>query len=665
MLLPDEMINAVADTVSGIKALDYVMEISRFHRIQASPGLIDALDFVKEEVEKVSGAETELHKYTTNGEGRIGLWDQLYGWTPRSGTLLLIEPDRKTLADFSAEPISMVAHSTDVEVEAEVIYIGRGITKEDYEGKDVSGKIVLTTSRATQVHKPACIERGAIGLLTYIPPSGKNEIGNIRRYEAIWSEPGEADKTKFGFALTQADGVRIKKWLDEGKTVKVHAKVKAELGSGTQGVLSALLEGKDISKEVWIIAHICHPHPGANDNASGSAAILEALRTISSLIKDGKIEQPDYSLRFIWMPEWNGTIEYIHNEKQTLSKCRFVINADMVGADPCKSGSIMNLFRTPYSLPTTLNNVVSHWICNEVDRKHDASKGGTMAPLSWRYFPYSAGSDHFMFTDSTLGIPAVMLNQFPDKFYHTSTDTPDKIDVGQMARAARIVTLSALTLAHPRYTCKERLLTICRNEIIELMNKISNEAVTVLGRCTENPENVYPRTMKWLRYAKELGFATLDRAEKEWHLISEQQEIRTALKTSIDMYYTTEMALARKAYLGACAEVGLEAKEEGHFDLDSFESSIEIKRKLEYALPPSAFRQLDTERYEKYIKLMEEHHDFTSRIDEMLNLCGDWTSLGEIWDKLCFQFGKMKLDLLEDIVKDLRDLDVIEYREAD
>jgi hypothetical protein len=341
-----------------------------------------------------------------------------------------------------------------------------------------------------------------------------------------------------------------------------------------------------------------------------------------------------------------------------------VINVDMVGSDPSRSGSFLNLFRTPHSLPSTLNNVVSHWICVEAEREYDASKDGTIAPLRWRYLPYSAGSDHFMFTDGTVAIPAVMLNQFPDKFYHTSTDTPDKIDVGQMARASRIVTLAALTLAHPRYACKERLLTIARNESIDLLHRVSLEAVTVLGRCTENPEKVYPRTMRWLGFARDLGMDTLDKAEEEWHLISEQKEIRNALKASIDMSYATEMALARKAYLGACAEVGLDAKEESQFDLDSFESTITIKRKLKYALPPSRLGELDKKRFEKYTKLGLEHHDFGCWVDEMLNLSEEWTPLGEIWDKLSFQFGKIDLSLLEDIAADLRDLGVIEYKEA-
>jgi len=58
----------------------------------------------------------------------------------------------------------------------------KGMTQEDYDGKDISGKIVLTTGRASMIYRSACIERDAIGFLTYIPPSGNDEIANM--YEA-------------------------------------------------------------------------------------------------------------------------------------------------------------------------------------------------------------------------------------------------------------------------------------------------------------------------------------------------------------------------------------------------------------------------------------------------------------------------------------------------
>ena len=137
--------------------------------------------------------------------------------------------------------------------------------------------------------------------------TGIDEIASLRRYEGIWPRTGEAELVKFGFALTQADGIKIRNWLEEGKTVKVQAKVDAKIVLGTNPVLTAVLPGEDTSKEVWLIAHICHPNPGANDNASGSASLMEGLRTISRLIKDGKLKKPAYSIRFIWVifgPRW-------------------------------------------------------------------------------------------------------------------------------------------------------------------------------------------------------------------------------------------------------------------------------------------------------------------------------------------------------------------------
>ncbi|MFW9956255.1 MAG: DUF4910 domain-containing protein [Candidatus Thorarchaeota archaeon] len=664
MLIPQEIMEAIADTVSGIKALDYVMGISQYHRIQASPGLFEALEYVKREVEKVSDVKAKLHEYPAKGEGKIGRWETLFGWTPEYAKLELIEPEKKTLADFSSEKISLAAFSANTDLDAAVVYVGKGLAPEDYEGKDVAGKVVLTTSRASTVHRIACKEKKAAGILTFIPLTGNDEMADIRRYEGIWPDQDELETTKFGFALTQADGIKLMKWLDEGKNVKVRAKVKAKLGEGKQGVLSAVLEGRDKTREVWFVAHICHPHPGANDNASGSAAILETLRTLSQMIREGKIEQPDYSIRFIWMPEWHGMIEYMDREKEALSKCKFVINADMVGANACKSGSILNLFRTPFSLPTTLNNVVAHWLDAEAERKHDPSKGGSLVPFRWKYQRYSPGSDHYLFTDSTIKIPAIMLNQYPDRFYHTSTDTPDKIDVAQMARATRVLVLSAITLAYPKQTCKERLLTIVRNEFVDLMQQVTVDGVTNLGKCLENPETVYPRLMKWLGYAKTLGTESLDMAEKEWNLITEQKAIKEALKTSLEMIYTTEMVIARKAYLGACAEIGMEAKDENQFDLETVLDTTEVKRTLKYALPPSAVAKLDSERFMKYNKLWETDYMFTGKIDELLNLCEDWIKLEEIWDQLCFQFGKFEFSQLKGYADDLRDLGALEMREA-
>lgn len=661
-MLPDDIIKNVSDIISGIRAKDYASSISTFHRIQGSPGFLEAVKFLESEIQKVSDAKVEIYEYPTDGKITIGTWQNPLSWEGKEGTLELLEPEGKLLADFGAEPISLVAHSTSTELESEVVYIGKGLSDSDYEGKDVKGKIVLTESLARLAHRVACIKHGAAGVLTFVPPAGIDELAELRRYDAIWPASDELDKVKFGFSLRQGDGVKMKQMLDEGKTVKVKAKVDAKLYVGKLQVLSALIPGEDKKKEVWLAAHLCHPKPGANDNASGSAALMEILRTLSHLIKNDKIPKPAFSIRFLWIPEWSGTIYFINNQPDLLKRCRAMINLDMVGADPTKSGSVLNLYRTPFSLPSTLNNVVRYWSQREAKHKDERLAGGMVAPLPFQYSRYSAGSDHFMLTDSTVGIPAVMLNQNPDRFYHTSTDTSDKLDTRQMAYASRIGALSALSLVLPAHVYEETLLTECRNEFVELMQEVSLRGVTELSRCLGDPEKIYPRVLRWLSLAHDLGQDTLDKATEEWSLITEQEALREALKTSLQMVYTTEMVVARKAYEGACAEVGLEAMQEDQISIETVSFGIEVKRIHDHALSPGYMMTNLGDKAAEYMKMSREREMIFASIDEMLNMAEDWTFLDSIWDMICFQFREIDSGKMIKIVEDLSEAGIIESR---
>ncbi len=661
-MLPEDIVKAVTNNISGISAKDYAAAISTFHRIQASPGFSEAVEYLKKAVASISDAKVKVFEYAADGKVEVSNWQNPFGWEGKEGKLELLEPEEMTLADFSAEPISLVAHSTQTEIESEVVYIGKGVSPSDYEGKDVRGKIVLTENLAKHVHKIACIEHGAAGLLTFVPPKGIDELAELRRYDAIWPSSEEKDKTKFGFALKQGDAVRIKQWLFEGKTVRVKAKVEATLGSGKLQVLSALIPGENKNKEIWVAAHVCHPHPGANDNASGSGVLLEVLRVLTQLFKEEKIPKPTFSIRFLWIPEWSGTIQFIHHEQDLLKRCQAMINLDMVGADPTKSGSVLHLFRTPFSLPSTVNNVVRFWLKKEAKVEDKRREGGMVAPLPYQYSRYSAGSDHFMLTDSTVGIPAVMLNQFPDRFYHTSTDTADKLDTRQLSYASRIAALSTLSLVLPKHVYEETILTECRNEFVELMQEVSLRGVTELSRCLGDPEKIYPRVLRWLGLAHDLGQETLDKATEEWSLIEEQEALRQSLKTSLQMVYTTEMVVARKAYEGACAEVGLEAMQEDQISLDTVSFGIEVKRIYDHAMNPDHVITNLGDKGEEYRKMSENQERIFATIDEMLNMSREWTSLDVIWDMICFQFKEIDSSKMIKIVKDLTEAGIIESR---
>jgi len=62
--------------------------------------------------------------------------------------------------------------------------------------------------------------------------------------------------------------------------------------------------------------------------------------------------------------------------------------------------------------------------------------------------PFSGGSDHYILSDPTVGVPAPMLIQWPDKFYHTSEDTLDKVDARMLAVLGGLATTYAYFVAN-------------------------------------------------------------------------------------------------------------------------------------------------------------------------------------------------------------------------
>jgi hypothetical protein len=63
------------------------------------------------------------------------------------------------------------------------------------------------------------------------------------------------------------------------------------------------------------------------------------------------------------------------------------------------------------------------------------------------YSAYTTGSDHDVYQDSSFGIPAIYLNDWPDRYIHTNFDTAANIDPTKLKRAAFIGAASGYFLA--------------------------------------------------------------------------------------------------------------------------------------------------------------------------------------------------------------------------
>ena len=185
--------------------------------------------------------------------------------------------------------------------------------------------------------------------------------------------------------------------------------------------------------------------------------ILEAARTLQKLIDAGTLPRPARTIRFIWPPEIEGTVTLLNARPEFARRIRAVVHMDMVGGGPVTE-AVFHVTRGPRSLPSFVHDVAwsfASWI-NEESYEFAATgqaqyplvaPEGGREPLRADYSAYTMGSDHDVYQDSSFGIPAIYLNDWPDRFIHTNLDAPANIDPTKLRRAALIGAASGYFLA--------------------------------------------------------------------------------------------------------------------------------------------------------------------------------------------------------------------------
>jgi len=134
------------------------------------------------------------------------------------------------------------------------------------------------------------------------------------------------------------------------------------------------------------------------------------------------------------------------------------INLDMVGILLSRSQSLFTLMRTSYGNPHYINDVMENYYryVGETSRSYVTAStpaeritapSGSDEPMHYYMGTYFGASDHAIFNNWGLGVPGVVMNTWPDAWYHTSQDTPDKIDPTQLKRAVVITAAAAYTIA--------------------------------------------------------------------------------------------------------------------------------------------------------------------------------------------------------------------------
>jgi aminopeptidase YwaD len=503
-LLPEKDVAALAQELSGETAKRNLEGITRFHRQRGSQGFRSAAELVAERARAYGLSDVAILQFPADGKVYYGTqrsrppWDAEFAelWESRDGAAAV------KMASYDAEPVVLAEDSESGDVTSELVDVGNGTKQSDYAGKNVKGQMVLAAAQPGAVQDLAVGKFGAAGIISYAQNQktawwGEDE--NLIRWGHL--ETFSPNKT-FGFMVSLKTARALRERLTNGERIQLHAIVNAGQHPGNTEVVTATIPGADPKlkgEEIAFSCHLDHQRPGANDNASGCVTILEVARTLQKLINEGKLARPARTMRFIWPPEIEGTLTLLNGQAHAVgsldlpviggarqqptavqdgvasepstgaslgdrssgpalaARIKAVIHMDMVGGGPVTK-SVFHVTRGPMSLPSFVHDVA--WAFGEFvnDQSYNFAAGlpaayplvapeGGKEPLLAQDTAYTMGSDHDVYQDSSFKIPAIYLNDWPDRYIHTNFDTAANMDPTKLQRAAFIGAASGYFLA--------------------------------------------------------------------------------------------------------------------------------------------------------------------------------------------------------------------------
>jgi hypothetical protein len=231
-----------------------------------------------------------------------------------------------------------------------------------------------------------------------------------------------------------------------GITLRLAAPIMAHDNAAPPNVVGLLRGSDPVLAETYVVlsAHMDHVgigppdetgdsiYNGADDNASGTAALMAAARAFAVLP-----EPPARSILFLAVSgEEKGLLGsrwFVENPTVPVENMVANINLDMIGRNA--PDSIVVIGKEYSSLGPLVHEVA----------EANPRLGLTVAPDLWPDQRFFFRSDHFSF--AAREIPALFFFTGVHEDYHRPSDTADKIDNDKAARVARLAFLVALEVA--------------------------------------------------------------------------------------------------------------------------------------------------------------------------------------------------------------------------
>lgn len=470
--LNDDEIRMFINELSGDRSFEHIRILTQWHRNSGMDGYFEAADYVVEEAKKAGLVDVKFIEQPLGGPN----------YTAKSAELWITEPIEIKLADIGDHALMLSDGSHDADVTAELVWAGTG-SKEDLEGLDVAGKIVLVSGYPGAAVSNAVYDKGALGVVCYGTSESKNpmDFPDQLAWTRISSNVPEGKQGTFAFNLSPRKGDQLRQMLETkglqdvfatgkktmGGKVVVKAKVDTEFGEapGRTGFVEGWIRGSKYSdQQIVITAHLQEEQGSANDDGSGCGNLLEIARTLNKLIDEGKIERPLRDIRFWWTDEIYSEYRYFRDFQDEPAKMLANLHQDMVGAKQSVGSRIQHLIYSPHSITSYLdalfesvgqfvietnNPFITAGRMGGLPRPHSRpiyATRGTREGFGARFVPFFNASDNMNFIEGVIGVPAVGLINWDDYYIHSSDDDLWQIDATQLQRNAFIIASMAYYL---------------------------------------------------------------------------------------------------------------------------------------------------------------------------------------------------------------------------
>lgn len=329
--------------------------------------------------------------------------------------------------------------ATDGEISSEIVYCNLG-SEEDFAKVDVKGKIAFvergTVSFVDKVTNAA--NSGAVALVMYNNTSGisTGSVGDV-------SVPAVGIERQAGLSLLEK--------LNKGESVKLSLEVGKSPSTTSWNVVAKQgargNDSENTDEIVYISAHLdsVAKAPGANDNASGVAAMIEIANAIKDLDTDREIRFIACGAEEVGL---KGSAAYVKTlSKDELDRSIGNFNLDMVATnyEACSELAVYTNKGVKNVVTDAVKEAGKRLESNSTnftsyDGNHEVKKDGNLVSMG--------SSDHVSFDN--VGIPsALFINGDPEKlhdprsalepYYHKPTDHTEHASQERLERTIKLI----------------------------------------------------------------------------------------------------------------------------------------------------------------------------------------------------------------------------------